>query len=75
MNRTLLYMVLGKLGCPKKFVDMISALHTGMEAKLLVNGNLSQPVSYNSGVKQGRKLFLRYSACLLLYCSISLSNS
>ena len=78
VNRTLLYMVLGKLGCPKKFVDMVSALHTGMEAKLLMNGNLSQPVSYNSGVKQGCKLaptLFRMFAAVLLYLAFKQLNN
>ena len=56
VNRELLFIILGKLGCPPKFVRIIKKLHTEVKARVIVDGDLTQYFEYNSGVKQGCKL-------------------
>ena len=56
VNRELLYGILGRLGCPAKFVRIIKKLYTNIHARLVVDGELTSPFEYNSGVKQGCKL-------------------
>ena len=56
VNRNLLYRILGRLGCPAKFVKIIKKLYTNVHARLVVDGELTSPFEYNSGVKQGCKL-------------------
>ena len=53
INREMLYLILRKIGCPEKFVAIVKALHTDMKARLLINGELTDKIEYNSGVKQG----------------------
>lgn len=53
VNRKALWIVLGKLGCPEKFVSMVKALHDGMKAWVNVNGELTEPIDVENGVKQG----------------------
>ena len=69
VNRELLYAILQKLGCPEKFVRIIKKLYSDVHARLLINGELSDSINYNSGVKQGCKLaptlFGIYAAVLL----------
>jgi hypothetical protein len=56
VNRDLLFKILGKIGCPQKFVRMIELLYTNVKARLIIDGELSNLFDYNSGVKQGCKL-------------------
>ena len=56
VNRDLLCGILGRLGCPAKFVRIIKKLYTNVRARLVVDGELTSPFEYNSGVKQGCKL-------------------
>ena len=56
VNRDLLYGILGRLSCPAKFVRIIKKLYTNVHARLVVDGELTSPFEYNSGVKQGYKL-------------------
>ena len=56
VNRDLLYGILGRLGCPAKFVRIIKELYTNVHARLVVDCELTSPFEYNSGVKQGCKL-------------------
>ena len=69
VNRDLLFAILRKLGCPEKFVRIIKNLYSNVHAMLIINGALSDPINYNSGVKQGCKLvptlFGIYAAMLL----------
>ena len=59
----------GALGCPPKFIRIIKKLYTDVHARLIVDGELTQSLEYNSGVKQGCKLaptlFGIYAAVLL----------
>ena len=53
VGRTGLWQLLRKYGCPEKFTTMIEALHTGMMAKVSVEGEVSESFSVTNGVKQG----------------------
>ena len=53
VHRKSLWIVLKKLGCPEKFVSMIKALHDGMKAWVNINGELTEPIDVENGVKQG----------------------
>ena len=70
VNQELLFEFLEKLGCPAKFSRVIKKLYTNVHARLIIDGELSEPIKYNSGVKQGCKLaptlFGIYAAVLLL---------
>ena len=70
VNHDLLSIILGKLGCPSKFIRIIRKLYTDVSARLIVDGELTQSFQYYSGVKQGCKLALTlfgmYAAVLLL---------
>ena len=69
VNCKLLFIILHKLGCPPKFIRIIKKLYTDIHARLIVDGELTQSLEYNSGVKQGCKLaptlFGIYAAVLL----------
>lgn len=70
VNREFLFKILGKIGCPPKFVRLIQSLYTQVNARLVVDGALTEPFEYRSGVKQGCKLaptlYGIYAAVLLL---------
>ena len=69
VNRELLFIILRKLGCPPKFIRIMKKLYTDVDARLIVDGELTQSLEYNSGIKQGCKLaptlFGIYAAVLL----------
>ena len=53
VNREALWTILMKLGCTEKFTGLIRSLHDGMEAWICFNGDLSEPIPVENGVKQG----------------------
>ena len=69
VNRNALWTVLGKLGCPPTLVHMIKELHRDMKARVICNGQLSDDLAVENGVKQGDicapTLFSIYFAVLL----------
>ena len=71
VNREALWVVLGKCGCPPKFVNMVKSLHADMKARVNFGGTLSEPFSVDNGVKQGDleapTIFAIYFAVMLLY--------
>ena len=71
VNREALWVVLGKCGCPPKFVSMIKSLHNDMKARVNFGGALSEPFNVDNGVKQGDlsapTLFGIYFAAMLAY--------
>ena len=71
VNREALWVVLGKCGCPPKFVNMVKSLHTDMKARVNFGGDLSEPFNVDNGVKQGDlsapTLFAIYFAAMLSY--------
>lgn len=53
LNRTQLWKVLRKLGCPARFLTIPAALHEHMNAVVVAEGNTSDPSTVSVGVKQG----------------------
>ena len=74
-NRGALRILLGKLGCPPLFVEMMKQLHHNMKARVNVNGSLSEPIPVDNGVKQGHipapSLF---SICFVIMLSYAFQN-
>ena len=63
VNRSALWIILEKLGCPSGFVDLLKQLHLNMKAR--------EPISIDNGVKQGDipapTVFSIYFAVTLAY--------
>ena len=53
VNREALWTVLGKFGCPGKFINIIKALYTGSTARVQSGGLTSEEFNIFTGVKQG----------------------
>ena len=53
VSRQGLWQVLKKYGCTEKFVSLIEALHTGMQANVAMSGSVSTDFLESNGVKQG----------------------
>ena len=53
VDRTGLWKILAKLGCPTKIVNLIAAFHDGMEARVIDNGSISSSFPVSNGAKQG----------------------
>ena len=50
VERTGLWQLLRKYGCPENFTTKIEALHTGMMANVYVGGEVSESFSVTNGV-------------------------
>ena len=53
INRTALWAILQKLGCPSKFSNLIRLLHQDMTGEVYASGETSEPFQITTGVKQG----------------------
>ena len=53
VNRSTLWKILRRLGCPDQLTNLISSLHSGMKASVNLKGDLSEPFEITNGVKQG----------------------
>ena len=53
VSRSGLWLILNRLGCPHKFLNMIMQLHEGQYGQVRLNENLSEPFPIANGVKQG----------------------
>ena len=53
VNREALWIILSKLGCPSKFINLIRLFHDGMSGSILCNGDTSTPFGISNRVKQG----------------------
>ena len=51
--RTGLWLILERLGCPPKFLQMAIELHENQRGQIRLNGDLSKPFPISNGVKQG----------------------
>jgi len=51
--RELLCEVLGRFGCPPRFVNLVRQLHTDTSASVISGGDMSEPFPISVGVKQG----------------------
>ena len=71
MNRSALWIILGKLGCPPQLVEILKQPHRNMKARVNLNGSLSEPIPVDNDVKQGDisapTLFSIYFAVMLSY--------
>lgn len=65
VNCNLLFIILSKLVCPPKVIRISKKLYTDVNTRLIVDGELTQSLQYNSGVKQVCKLAqtLRHFLC------------
>ena len=53
VSREGLWKIMKKFGCPDKFTSIVRQFHEGMMAKVLDNGEESEPFPVTNGVKQG----------------------
>ena len=53
VNCELLWKLLDHFGCPNTFTKIICEFHEGMQATVLVDGDLTEPFPARHGVKQG----------------------
>ena len=69
VSRVGLWQVLLKFGCTSKFISVIKALHTGMQANVTISSSVSSDFAVSNGVKQGcllaPTLFSLYLAAML----------
>jgi len=69
VNREALWVILQRLGCPRKFVHLIRQFHDNMTGAVLSGGEVSEPFDISNGVKQGcvlaPVLFNLFFTCVL----------
>ena len=69
VNREVLWQVLGRFGCPSKFVNLIKQLHERMSARVIYGGEKLEGFYVQTGVKQGcvlaPNLFALFLAAML----------
>ena len=53
VSRKGLWQILERLGCPPKFMNMITQLHENQVGQIRLNSDLSEPFPIANGVKQG----------------------
>ena len=53
VSRTGLWLILERLGCPPKFLQMVIQLHENQQGQIRLNGDLSETFPISNGVKQG----------------------
>ena len=53
VNRSLLWEALRRFGCPPKFLTIIRDFHEGAMARIVSQGERSEPFDVNAGVRQG----------------------
>ena len=53
VSRWGLWMVLRRIGCPEKFVEIIQSFHDGMQGEVIDEGELSELFGISNGTKQG----------------------
>ena len=53
VSRKGLWQILERLGCPRKFLNMVIQLHEGQRGQIRLEGDLSESFPYSNGVKQG----------------------
>ena len=53
IDRSALWKILAKYGCPPKLLNLIRQFHDGMSARVITNGKTSQAFAVDTGVKQG----------------------
>lgn len=53
MSRSGLWLILKRLGCPLKFLQMVIQLYENQCSQVRLNGDLCKPFPISNGVKQG----------------------
>ena len=53
VSRNGLWRIMGKFGCPDRFIAIVRQFHEGMTARVLDDGDPSEPFPVTNGVKQG----------------------
>jgi len=53
VSRKGLWLILRRLGCPKKFLNMVIQLHENQQGQIRLNNDLSEAFPITNGVKQG----------------------
>jgi len=53
VSRPGLWMILAKIGCPQKFINIIRAFHYGMMGQVINGGEASAVFAITNGTKQG----------------------
>ena len=53
VDRSMLWTVLKKCGCPPKFINILRQFHEGMTVRVKIAGSESEPFEVSRGVKQG----------------------
>ena len=53
VRRKGIWQILERLGCPRKFLNMVIQLHEGKRDQIRLEGDLSKPFPISNGVKQG----------------------
>ena len=53
IDRDMLWDVMRKFGCPRKFVAIVKAFHTNMKASVVIGGNETETFPMQVGLKQG----------------------
>lgn len=71
VNREALWVIVGKMGCPQKFINILRCLHDDMCVRIAVDGDLTRDIPYRNGVKQGcilaPTLFSLFAASLFMH--------
>lgn len=78
VSRTGLWLILERLGCPPKFLQMVIQLHENQRSQIRLNGDLSEPFPISNGVKQGcvlaPTLFSIFFSMLLKQATVELDD-
>ena len=78
VNRETIWVILSKLGCPAKFVNLIRQFHDYMTGQVISDGKASEPFSISNGVKQGcvlaPVLFNLFFTCVLNHATRDLEQ-
>ena len=53
VSRPLMWALLKKIGIPPKVVNIIQSFHNGMEARVLIGGEFTEPFPVTNGLRQG----------------------
>ncbi|XP_076056334.1 uncharacterized protein LOC143034284 [Oratosquilla oratoria] len=53
VNRSALWKILSHFGCPDKYINIMRLFHDNMQATILCNGDMTDPIEIRTGVNQG----------------------
>ena len=71
VNREAFWVILSKLGCPRRFIKLICLFHDDMTSVVLSSGKFSDSFVISNGIKQGcvlaPVLFNLFFTCVLTH--------